>query len=271
VTFAEPTDLTDLFTRHVDEHAVQFVRPAGTKRTIWAVYANRRYQGTVSAEYREDQAPLWRVLATQEEYASLDDAIRALRRPASWAREREQAARWARGLLADDSLLVVDVQTTSTRPGNTCAVQITAVDRRGALIFDEYVRPDVVDPVVLAVHDIAPERIAQAPSFGELLPALSNVLLNRRLVSYDAGCHRAVFERELDGHHGHAAVAPDLLDRLRWEDAMLPHAVWRGLWSAKYGAYCREPLGGLHSAADNCRLLLAKLEEMGAAAPVDFW
>ncbi|MEY9997853.1 DNA polymerase III epsilon subunit-like protein [Streptomyces sp. V4I8] len=270
MTFAEPTDLQDLFTRDVDEHAVQFVRPAGTNRTIWAAYANRQYQGTVSAEYHEGQAPLWRVLATQEEYASLDDAIRALRRPASWAREREQVARWARDLLADDSLLVVDVRTA--RPGNACAMQITAVDRRGALIFDEYVRPAaIVDPAVLAMHDIAPEHIAQAPAFGELLPALSDVLLNRRLVSYDADFHRAVFEHELIGCHGHFAAAQEWLDRLRWEDAMVPRAVWRGLWSAKYGTYCREPLSGLHSTAETCRLLLAALEEMGADARVNLW
>lgn len=270
MTFTEPTDLEDLFTRHVDGHNVQFVRPAGTNRPIWAVYAGHRYQGTVSAEHHDGQAPLWRVLTTQEEHASLDNAIRALRRPASWPREHGRVADWARALLTDDSLLVLDVQTTG--PDNAQVLQIAAVDPRGALLFDEYVRPDAaIEPAALAGYGITPERFARATSFGELLPALSDVLLSRTLVSYDAGSHRDVLARELIRHHGRSAAAQEWLDRLHWEDAMPPCAVWRGLWSAKHGAYCREPLGGAHDAAANCRLLLAKLEEMGAVVPGDLW
>jgi hypothetical protein len=68
------------------------------------------YLGTVSA--RPDGGhPLWRVQSTNEAHRHLDDAVRALRRPASWPREREQAARWARRLLADQTLTAVDVES----------------------------------------------------------------------------------------------------------------------------------------------------------------
>ncbi|MGW7674632.1 3'-5' exonuclease, partial [Streptomyces sp. NPDC054775] len=60
-----------------------------------------------------------------EAHHDLDDAVRALRRPASWPREREQVSRWARRLLADDSLLAVDVETTGLE--GAYAVQIAAV------------------------------------------------------------------------------------------------------------------------------------------------
>lgn len=38
----------------------------------------------------------------------LDDAVRALRRPTTWRRERAQVSYWAGRLLADDSVLAVN-------------------------------------------------------------------------------------------------------------------------------------------------------------------
>ncbi len=110
MTITDPAQLEDLFTRTVDEHPVQFVRPADTDRPIWAAYEDGVYLGTVNAE-PDGGRPRWRVQTTHEAHHDLDDAVRALRRSASWPREREQAGHWA-GLLADDSLLTVDVETS---------------------------------------------------------------------------------------------------------------------------------------------------------------
>lgn len=52
---------------------------------------------------------------------------------------------------------------------------------------------------------------------------------------------------------------------------MVPYAVWRGLWSAKRGAYRNQPLGGPHDAVADCKLLLAKLEQMVATVPAARW
>jgi DNA polymerase-3 subunit epsilon len=79
------------------------------------------------------------VQTTHEAHHDLDDAMRALRRPATWPRERAQVAHWARRLLADGALLAVDVETTGLQ--GAYAVQITAVDRRGGAVFNEYVQP----------------------------------------------------------------------------------------------------------------------------------
>lgn len=55
------------------------------------------------------------------------------------------------------------------------------------------------------------------------------------------------------------------------EDAMVPYAVWRGLWSVKRGAYRNQPLGGPQEAAADCKLLLAKLEQMAQSLPAAPW
>lgn len=265
----DPAVWEDLFTRDIDERAVQFVRPADTDRPTWAVYEGETYLGTVNAE-PDSTGPLWRVQTTREAHRELDDAIRALRRPASWPREREQVGRWARRLLDDDSLIAVDVETTGLE--NPFAVQIAAVAPDGTVAFNEYVDPLAdIEPAAIAVHGITPQRLASASTFERLLPALADVLHGRTIVSYNMPFDYGVFERELVRHHGSAAAAGQWLARSRWEDAMAPYAVWKGLWSVKRGTYRNQRLGGPHDAVADCRLLLEKLGQVAQALPAPRW
>ncbi|MCY0963333.1 3'-5' exonuclease [Streptomyces sp. H27-H5] len=258
----------DLFDREVDERSVQFVRPADTDRPTWAVYEGGNYLGTVNAQPTGDTV-MWRSQTTRESHRQLDDAIRALRRPPSWPREREQVSQWARRRLDDDSLIALDVETTGLQ--NAFAVQIAAVARGGTVVFNEYVNPDAdIEPGAAAVHGITPERLASAPAFGEVLPALTDVLHGRTVLAYNMPFDRDVLERELVRHQGPVA-AGQWLARCRWEDVMEPYAVWKGLWSVKRGAYRNQRLGGSHDAVADCRALLAKTEQMAAPAPPSHW
>ncbi len=270
MTITDLAQWEDLFTRTVDEHPVQLVRPADTDRPTWATYEGSRYLGTLSAEL-DGGRPRWRVQTSHEAHHDLDDAVRALRRPATWPRERAQVNDWARRLLADDSLLAVDVETTGLE--NAYAVQVAAVDRRGSVVFNEYVQPNaVIEPTAIDVHKITPERVASAATFGELLPRLTEVFHGRTAVAYRMDFDRGVFERELVRHHdGDAVAAGQWLGRIRWEDAMVPYAVWRGLWSAKRGAYRNQPLGGPHDAVADATLVLSRLAEMAATVPAARW
>lgn len=269
VTITDPAQWEDLFTRDVDEQSVQFVRPADTDRPTWVAYEGGTYLGTVSAE-PDGGLPLWHVQSTREAHRYLDDAVRALRRPASWPREREQVSRWARRLLSDETLTALDVETTGLE--NAFAVQIAAVGRDGSVLFNEYVQPDaVIEPAAVTVHGITVERLASASDFGQLLPALSEVLHGRTVVAYNMDFDRGVFERELVRHHGNTTAAKEWLACCRWEDAMVPYAVWRGLWSVKRGTYRNQPLGGPHDAVADCKHLLAKIKQMAAAAPAHRW
>ncbi|MET7458454.1 3'-5' exonuclease [Streptomyces sp. NPDC005574] len=269
MTITDPAQWQDLFTQDVDGQPVQFVRPADTDRPVWAAYEDGTYLGTVSAEPNGSR-PLWHVQSTREAQHCLDDAVRALRRPASWPREREEASRWARRLLSDKTLTALDVETTGLQ--NAFAVQIAVVGRDGSVLLDAYVQPDaVIEPDAVAVHGITPERLASAAAFGRLLPALTEVLHGRTVVAYNMDFDRTVLERELVRHYDAPAEAGQWLARCRWEDAMVPYAVWRGLWSVKRGAYRNQPLGGPHDAVADCKLLLAKLEQMAATVPAPRW
>lgn len=266
----DPTVWQDLFTRDVDERAVQFVLPADTDRPTWAVYEGGSYLGTVNAE-ASSSGPLWRVQSSREAHRDLDDAVRALRRPASWPREREQVGRWARRLLDDDSLIALDVETTGLE--NAFAVQIAAVTRDGTVLLNDYVDPlTVIEPAAIAVHGITPQHLTSAAPFARLLLALADILHGRTVLSYNMPFDRGVLERELVRHHGTTAAAGRWLARCRWEDAMVPFSLWKGLWSVKRGAYRNQRLGGPHDAVSDCRVLLAKTEQMAKdRGPVGAW
>jgi hypothetical protein len=138
----------DLFVRDVDEQPVQFVRLADADRSTWSLYDAAVFRDTVTAE-SDGGRPQWLVQGTREEHRDLDDAIRSLRRPFSWAREHEEAATWARRLLADGSLRAIDVESTGLE--QAYAAQIAAVDRRGTVVFNEHVQPNaVMEPAAVA-------------------------------------------------------------------------------------------------------------------------
>ncbi|KPI09990.1 hypothetical protein OV450_8532, partial [Actinobacteria bacterium OV450] len=150
----------DLFDRETDGRLARFVRPAGTERPVWAVYDGTNYLGTVNAQ-PAGHPPLWQSQTTGESYLRLEDAVRALRRPSSWPREREHASRWARRLLRNRSLTALGVETTSLH--NASAVQITAMAPDGTVLFSAYLSPGTGTGPAAALDAATPPHPATAP------------------------------------------------------------------------------------------------------------
>ncbi|MFA7764912.1 hypothetical protein [Streptomyces sp. NRRL S-448] len=121
----------------VDGASVQLVRPSDTHRPSWAAYEAARDLGTVHGQFDLDGR--WHVQSLNECHLSLDDAVRALRRLATWAADRERVRRWATGNLRDPHLLALDVQTIGLH--TAWAVQIALTDRDGNILFDELANP----------------------------------------------------------------------------------------------------------------------------------
>ncbi|MFJ7258325.1 3'-5' exonuclease [Streptomyces sp. NPDC098085] len=203
----------------------------------------------------------WHVQSLNERYLSLDDAVRALRRPASWAADRERVRRWARGILRDPHLLALDVQTTGLH--TAWAVQIGVIDRDGNTLFDELVNPLAdITPEASSLHGITAPGLSTAPTFSTLIPDLVSVMDGRRCVAFNAEFDRGVLQREAHRHYQNPARAEAWLRRCTWEDAMAPYAAWKGQWSARHRAYRYQPLGGTYDAVANCRRLLTTMHLM---------
>ncbi|MEU6680989.1 3'-5' exonuclease [Streptomyces sp. NPDC046925] len=170
-------------------------------------------------------------------------------------------ARWARGLLADPELLVFDVQTTGL--ASPWAVQIAALDLRGAVLFNEFLDPQAtMEPQAVALHGITPELATGAAPFAELLDRLTAVFHDRRCVAYPLSFDRGVLERELHRHHGRTPPVARWIRQCHWEDAIAPYAAWKGLWSDQRKGYRPQPLGSRHEAVANCRKLLDHVRTM---------
>ncbi|MEU9397909.1 3'-5' exonuclease [Streptomyces sp. NPDC048324] len=266
----DPALWADLFTCDVDEQPVQFVKPADTDRPTWAAYDGGTYLGTVSAEV-DGGRPLWRVQTTHEAHRDLDDAVRALRRPASWPREREQVAAWAKRLLADETLAAVDVESTGL--DGSVAVQIAVVEPDGTVVFNELVNPEgtMIEPGAIRLHKITPERVKDAPTIGELLPRLARALHGRTVAAYNKDFDYGVLTRTLTRSLGSVEAATAWLDQCRWHDVMEPYAVFKGLWSAKRGAYRFQPLGGPHDAVADARLVFERLRQVAVTMSAARW
>ncbi|MGW9328260.1 hypothetical protein [Streptomyces koyangensis] len=184
----DPEDVTDWdhwLDYLLDGTSVQLVRPSDTDRPTWAAYEEARYLGTVHSRFELDGR--WHVQSLNERHRSLDDALRALRRPEGWTADREHVGRWARGILSDPHLRVLDVQTTGL--DTAWAVQIGVTARDGNALFDELVNPLVdITPQATALHGLAPNQLSAAPHLqglfarprpppsGPLLPGLQRGL-----------------------------------------------------------------------------------------------
>ncbi|MFJ6898192.1 3'-5' exonuclease [Streptomyces hokutonensis] len=251
--------LEHLFTRTVDARAVNFVRPGDTDRPTWAAYDETHYLGTVHAQF--DDGRHWHVQSLREQHRHLDDAIRALRRPASWQAEHERVRRWASSILTDPRLIVLDVQTTNLT--DPWAVQIGLTDRHGNALFNERLNPLAdIAPTATSLHGITQQQAATAPPFGAFVPLLAQLLWSRRCLTYNAGFDRRVLERELRRYFHSATRSRAWLGQCTWAEAMRPYAAWKGLWSACRNAYRYQPLGSTYEAVTNCQRLLTTLEQI---------
>ncbi|MEW2161155.1 3'-5' exonuclease [Streptomyces sp. NPDC007189] len=197
----------------------------------------------------------------REEHFRLDDAIRAMRRPASWRARHERVRQWAHGILTDPRLVVLDVQTTALT--DPWAVQIGLTDRHGNVLFDEHLNPLAdIAPAATALHGITTQQVATAPPFAVFVPLLAQLLYRRRCLTYNMAFDRGVLERELYRYFGSTVQARSWLGQCIWVDAIRPYAAWKGLWSAHHHSYRYQPLGSSYEAVTNCRLLLSTLEQV---------
>ncbi|MGI5380532.1 exonuclease domain-containing protein [Streptomyces sp. CA-251387] len=194
----------------------------------------------------------------REQHPHLDHALRALRRPASWRTDHERVRRWARGILTDPRLVVLDVQTTDLT--DPWAVQIGLTDRHGNVLFNEHLNPNArITPAATALHGLTQQQAATVPPFAAFVPRLAQLLFRRRCLTY-AAFDRAVLERELHRYFRSSMRARDWLGQCTWVDAMRPYAAWKGLWSARRHSYRYQPLRSSYEAVTNCRLLLTTIE-----------
>lgn len=147
---------------------------------------------------------------------------------------RKERIRAAFRTLLAQSPIYLDTETTGLDI-NSEIVDIAILDSDGTPLLDTLVRPTCSIPAdVTAVHGITDTDVANAPTFGELLPALRDILECRALVIYNAAYDTRLIEQScfLNGHRLRFAT----FATARIECAMLDYASFYGE-IGKYGNY----------------------------------
>jgi DNA polymerase III subunit epsilon len=185
--------------------------------------------------------------------------------------DKDEAADWARGLLADD-FVIMDTETTGLYSGDEI-VQLAVIDKTGAVLLDSLLRPTQPIPrIASSIHGITDAMVEGAPTFEELYNYLLLAIGGKRVAIYNATFDIAMLNQSDQWHQmkrnpewaclgygGWKGLAV-------WEDVMGPYSAWCGDWSSYHGSYRWQRLpGGDHTALGDCRATLAVLRRMAGA------
>jgi DNA polymerase III epsilon subunit-like protein len=185
------------------------------------------------------------------------------------AREVVRLSAWARNVLADPSVVVLDTETTGLHDGARI-VDLAVLTVGGDVLVDTLLDPGEPIPAEATdVHGITDADVQGAPRFGDVLVRLTGALVNRRCLIYNDTFDVARLRHELTlhyreaGHDDPAASAAAWLGAMQFEDVMMPYSDWYGEESDWHDGYRWQPLyGGDHRAASDCRAVVDRLREM---------
>ncbi|CAM5711082.1 DNA polymerase III subunit epsilon OS=Streptomyces griseorubiginosus OX=67304 GN=AQJ54_40020 PE=4 SV=1 [Streptomyces griseorubiginosus] len=205
--------LGHLFTRTIDTKTICFVRPGDTRPPTWALYEDARYLGTVHAQF--DSGRNWLRHSREQHHPHLDDAVRALRRPA-WRTEHERVRRWVPAS-SPTHLVVLDVQTTAL--AEQWAV-IGVTDRHGTVLWTDTSTRSPTSPPRRPHCTASPASRSQTrhPSPRLHITSASSCTTAAALI-YNAAFDHGVLERELRRYFRGPAHARAWLGQCTWVDA----------------------------------------------------
>lgn len=182
--------------------------------------------------------------------------------------DRQSAIDWARAVLADETTVILDSETTGLRSGAEIC-QIAVIDTRGQVLLDTLVRPvNGIPAEATAIHGITDEQVTEAPPFTEVALGLWELLRDRRVVVYNASFDARLIHQSLAAHEVNPPGETDeLLDAAGWECAMVRYAAYCGDWNPYFGDYRFQKLpNATHSAVGDCRATLRVIERMAGVA-----
>jgi DNA polymerase III subunit epsilon len=177
---------------------------------------------------------------------------------------RKVAILWAREKL-NGEFVILNCETTGA--GSTAEpVQIAVINQAGETLFNSLIKPSIPIPAdTIHLHHITDEMVASSPSFGDVYPILSSVLIDLPVLIYDADHINGVLRYNCQLHNV-------LSFGLKTESVMRKYSAFVGEpWEDEglgRSGYKPQPLGGNHDALDDCHAILDRVHEM-AESPIE--
>ena len=169
---------------------------------------------------------------------------------------RALAGQWASELLCDDSVLLLDTETT-TLYGQV--IEVGVIDTRGRVLFEELIRPsEPIAEEATRVHGLRAGDLLRAPALQDVADELAQLLRGRRLVAYKSSYDRTVLTRE------ERRIGRPVQTAARWDCAMDLYSAWCGQLNADATCFRRQrppraDQRASHRAVDDCRRMLEML------------
>ena len=195
-------------------------------------------------------------------------------------KDRQTSTAWAKALLANPDLALLDFETTDLYDADI--VQIGVLSARGEMLLETLVKPTKpISPGATAVHGITAEDVKNAPTFEAVEETLFALLEDKVVAVYNLAFDRSVLAGELrrlyEARQDPSRVSTPSpqrdaqqtfverwLSSMRWEDVMAPYAAFVGEWHPCFEDYRWQPLGGGHQALGDCFACLEVLNAMAA-------
>lgn len=173
---------------------------------------------------------------------------------------------------------VLDTETTGLWPGQDEILQLAIIRLNGAVLFNDYFRPERhrTWKEAQAIHGITPEMVADKATFRERLPEIQQALFGvQKIVAYNIG-----FDIPMLRSNG-----LELSENVHFYDVMLEFAPIYGEWNDYFGDFKWQKLstcanyydyksaGRMHDALEDCLATAhcykaMKNASFGSSAPV---
>jgi len=176
---------------------------------------------------------------------------------------RGEMTEWAREVLADPAMVILDTETTGLR-GYCCEIAVFDGEQ---FLLNTLVNPLApVEPRAREIHQISDAELSAAPVFADICPDLDKILSERRVIVYDAEFDSAVINRELERlgqspllYWCHPRSARRVMPG-SWECAMRGYSDW--YYDMEGARFVK--LNGGHRAGEDCKAVISRLQEMAS-------
>jgi len=129
-------------------------------------------------------------------------------------KNRIEAVRWARAIVANPRAVFLDTETTGLGHGAE-VVDLAIVDLNGLILADQLVRPLRAIPAdAIFIHGISNRDVADSPLWSEIAPGIRELLHERPIVAYNAPFDRSMVD-QCNGEAGLAGVQASWLCAMR--------------------------------------------------------
>lgn len=173
-------------------------------------------------------------------------------------KDRQEATKWAQGVLSRSDWVVLDTETTGLG-GDDQIVQIAIIDCQGTPLLNTLVKPTISIPAEASrIHGITNEMVQDAPSWPVVRELVRAAIKDKIVLIYNAEYDTRLI-RQCDRVHGCEPFD------FQYACAMEQYSQWVGEWNDWHGNYRWQRLpSGDHSALGDCVATLGVIRKMAS-------